>query len=70
MIIRNRKQKYKIVKALKYLIIYSVLSANRGLWVALGTPFETLLEVKRAVRAVKKSLWNGFGSSFLEKFIF
>ena len=68
--IRNRKQKSKIVKSLRYLIIYSVLSANRGLWVALGTPFDTLLGVKRAVRAVIESLWNGFGTSFLDKLIF
>ena len=58
------------MKSLKRLSIYSVFDANHGLWVAQGTPFETLLEVKRAIRAVKKTPWNGFGTSFLDKSIF
>ncbi len=45
------------------IIIYSFLSANHGVWVALGTPFEVLLEVKSDVRAVKETPWNGFGTS-------
>ena len=43
------------------MIIYIVLSANYGFWVALKIAFEALLEVKGAARVVKETvewIWN------------
>ena len=51
---------------LQNVVIYSVFNADQDFRVALGSPFQTALEVKRAVIAVKELLWNGFGSSFLD----
>ena len=50
-------------------VICSVLNADPGFWVALGTPFGTAWEAARAVQAVKERLWNGFGTSFLDRCI-
>ena len=36
-------------------IIYSVLSANTGAWVALGIAFESRSELKKHVRAVNEA---------------
>ena len=58
------------MKFAKHLIIYSVLSARHGFWIALGTPFEALLEVNSDVRAVKLSPRRGFRTSFLDEAIF
>ena len=52
----NYAEKPEIVKSLKYSIIYSVLSARSGLGVALGTPSEVLLEVKRVPRSILETL--------------
>ena len=41
------------MKLAKHLVIYSVLSACHGFWIALGTAFEGLWEVKSDVRAIK-----------------
>ena len=70
LIIRKRNYNYKIVKLIQNIVICSVLNAYHGFWVALGTPFEDALEVKRAVIAVKDLLWNGFGTSLLDNCIF
>ena len=39
----------------KHPIIYSVLSANTGAWVALGIAFESRSELKKHVRAVNEA---------------
>ena len=49
-------EKQEIVKSSKHISIYSVLSGHSGLGVALGTPFEALLEVKRVPRSILETL--------------
>ena len=56
LIMKNYAEKQEIVKSLKHIGIYSVLSAHSGLGVALGTPFETLLEVKGVARSILETL--------------
>ena len=52
------------MKPLKYTIIYSILSSNQRLWVALGDTFEALLEVKRPSEVVLGAC--SFKSAFFE----
>ena len=52
------------MKLAKHRIIYNVLSAHHSLWIALGTAFEGLWEVKSNVRAIKLASKRGFRNLF------
>ena len=58
------------MKFAKHLITCSVLSAHHGFWIALGTPFEGLWEVKSDVRAIKLASKRGFRNLFWIRQIF
>ena len=53
---KNYAEKQEIVKSLKHISIYNVLSAHSVLGGALVAPFEALLEVKRVPRSILEKL--------------
>lgn len=67
LIIRNSKEKSKLVKSLKRLIIYSVLSAQHGPSVALGTLLRPPFGAPRGSSSSQRGPLEGFWNLAYEK---